>query len=100
MGNGVPTARYADFATDLKRPARIEGSLADKIQIFEKGQLIASHPVLEGRRQRSLLDGHRKRGRKCEIPMPPALYGDLVTCRPLDFYDAIGKRLAASGGMA
>lgn len=90
---------YSVPDTTQKRAVEVH-SLADKIQIFEKGQLIASHPVLEGRRQRSLLDGHRKRGRKCEIPMPPALYGDLVTCRPLDFYDAIGKRLAASGGMA
>ena len=86
---------------DTTRQRAVEvHSLADEIQIFEKTLLIASHPVLEGRRQRSLLPGHRKRGRKCEIPMPPALYGDLVTCRPLDFYDAIGKRLAASGAMA
>jgi len=31
--------------------------------------------------------------------MPFALYGDLVTCRPLEIYDAIGKRLAASGAV-
>ena len=86
---------------DTTRQRAVEvHSLADEIWIFERSLLIASHPVLEGRRQRSLLPGHRKHGRKCEIPMPLAPYGDLVTCRPLDVYDAIGKRLAASGGMA
>jgi transposase len=75
-------------------------SLADEIQIFERDLLIARHPMLEGRRQRSVLSGHRKHHRKCDIPPLPAVYGDLVTCRPLDVYDAIGKRLAASGGIA
>ncbi len=75
-------------------------SLADEIQIFEADLLIARHPMLEGRRQRSVLSGHRKHERKCENPTPPAIYGDLVTCRPLDIYDAIGKRLAALGTVA
>jgi len=75
-------------------------SLADEIQIFEGDLLIARHPMLAGRRQRSVLSGHRKQGRKCDHPMPFALYGDLVTCRPLEIYDAIGKRLAASGAVA
>lgn len=74
--------------------------LADEIQIFEGELLIARHRMLEGRRQRSVLSGHRKQGRKCENPTPPAIYGALVTSRPLDIYDAIGKRLAASGGVA
>jgi hypothetical protein len=56
--------------------------------------------MLEGRRQRSVLSGHRKLDRKCENTSPPKIIGDLVTCRPLDIYDAIGKRLAASGGVA
>jgi hypothetical protein len=75
-------------------------SLADEIQIFEGDLLIARHPMLEGRRQRSVLSGHRKLDRKCENTSPPKIIGDLVTCRPLDIYDAIGKRLAASGGVA
>jgi len=75
-------------------------SLADEIQIFEGDLLIARHPMLEGRRQRSVLSGHRKLDRKCENAAPSKIIGDLVTCRPLDIYDAIGKRLAASGGVA
>ena len=75
-------------------------SLADEIQIFEGDLLIARHPMLEGRRQRSVLSGHRRPNRKCDISTPPAIHGDLVTCRPLDIYAAIGKRLAASGEAA
>lgn len=75
-------------------------SLADEIQIFEGDLLIARHPMLEGRRQRSVLSGHRKHDRKAETLTPPKIYGDLVMCRPLDIYDAVGRRLAASGGAA
>jgi len=76
-------------------------SLADEIQIFENDRLIARHPMLEGRRQRSLLNGHRKQiGKRDDLPVMPAIYGEHVARRPLDIYDAIGKRLAASGGIA
>jgi transposase/DNA replication protein DnaC len=40
-------------------------ALADEIQIFETGQLIARHPVLEGRNQRSMLP--RRRGRRAPL---------------------------------
>lgn len=74
-------------------------SMADEIQIFEEDRLIARHPLLAGRRQRSLLDGHRLSARhKDHIAIPPALVGDLVVRRPRDFYAAVGQRLAASGG--
>lgn len=75
-------------------------SLADEIQIFEGDLLIARHPMLDGRRQRSVLSGHRRPNRKRDISIMPAIDGDLVTCRPLDIYAAIGKRLAASGEAA
>lgn len=75
-------------------------SLADEIHIFEGERLIARHPVLEGRRQRSVLSGHRRSVRTCDKSTSPVVYGDRVTCRPLDIYDAVGKRLAASGGVA
>lgn len=76
-------------------------SMADEIQIFEEDRLIARHPLLAGRRQRSLLDGHRRSARhKGHIAIPPGLVGDLVVRRPLDFYAAVGQRLAASGGGA
>jgi hypothetical protein len=75
-------------------------SLADEIHIFEGERLIARHPVLEGRRQRSVLSGHRRSVRTCDKSTSPVVYGDRVTCRPIDIYDAVGKRLAASGGVA
>jgi len=71
-------------------------SLADEIQIFEAGQLIARHPHLEGRRQRSLLSGHRVPNRRAdEIPIPHGFSGELVTSRPLAIYEAVGKSLAS-----
>ncbi|MEO7469186.1 MAG: IS21 family transposase [Sphingobium limneticum] len=76
-------------------------SLADEIQIFEDDRLIARHPLLEGRRQRSLLEGHRRQYRpKDENPIPHGFTGELVTRRSLDFYAAIGQQLAASGATA
>jgi transposase len=73
-------------------------SMADEIRIFEGDQLIASHPVLDGRRQRSLIEGHRlPTRRKGLAPIPPAFTGDLVALRPLDIYEAVGRRLAAGG---
>jgi transposase len=73
-------------------------SLADEIHIFEDDRLIARHPLLEGRRQRSLLEGHRRQYRpKDENPVPHGFTGEMVTRRSLDFYAAIGQRLAASG---
>jgi hypothetical protein len=35
-------------------------TLANEVQIFEDGTLIANHPVLDGRRQRRIAPGHRK----------------------------------------
>jgi transposase len=78
-------------------------TLAQEIRIFEDGVLIAVHPVLPGRRQYSLLPGHRKlvraaahrRGATQGTPLTRA--GEAVARRPLSFYDAVGKRLAGSG---
>jgi transposase len=76
-------------------------SLADEIRIFEKDRLIASHPLLDGRRQSSLLEGHRRQYRpKDESPIPHGFSGELVTRRSLDFYAAIGQQLAMSGAQA
>jgi transposase len=77
--------------------------LADAIRIFEDGTLIASHLPLEGRDQKRLDPAHRK------AIMPPRHWpgedtpviihraGDQVARRSLDFYDAVGRRLAAQG---
>lgn len=73
-------------------------SMADEIRIFEGDQLIATHALLDGRRQRSLLAGHRLSTRhKGHAPSPPILGGDLVALRPLGIYEAVGRRLAAVG---
>jgi hypothetical protein len=78
--------------------------LAQEIRIFEDGRLLAVHPVLEGRRQRSLLPGHRKFPRRPGTASPRTAgkaplsrAGDAVARRPLAFYDAVGKRLARAG---
>jgi hypothetical protein len=76
---------------------------ADEIRIFEAGALIASHAPLEGRDQRRLDPAHRK-------PLPPPRRrstdgeptvirraGDRVARRSLDFYEAVGRRLAGRG---
>lgn len=72
-------------------------SLADEIRIFEDDRLIARHPVLEGRRQRSLLDGHRRhRRRNDDLPLPHGFSGQQVARRSLDIYAAIGQQLAGA----
>lgn len=77
-------------------------TLAQEIRIFEDGRLIAVHPVLEGRRQRSLLPGHRKFPRRPSSSArtagraPFGRAGDAVARRPLAVYDAVAKRLAAA----
>jgi len=76
-------------------------SLADEICIFEDNRLIARHPLLEGRRQRSLLEGHRRQYRpKDENPIPHGFSGELVTCRSLDFYAAVAHQMATAGAGA
>jgi transposase len=76
-------------------------TLANEVQIFEDDALIAAHPVLEGRKQRRVAPGHRKMARIVERrrdgPILIARTGDVVTARPLDFYQAVGRRLACQG---
>jgi transposase len=78
-------------------------TLAREIRIFEDGALIAVHPALQGRRQRSLLPGHRKGPRLSQSGASAAAgtrltrTGQNVTRRALSFYEAVGKRLARSG---
>ena len=76
-------------------------TLADEVRIFEDGALIAAHPVLEGRNQRRVAPGHRKMGRIADRhrdkPILILRTGDVVAARPLDFYQAVGQRLARQG---
>jgi hypothetical protein len=79
--------------------------LADEIRIFEDGALVASHLPLEARGQKRLDPSHRKPASPCRRnprdPEPVTLTraGDRVVRRSLDFYDAVGRRLAALGGV-
>jgi transposase len=70
------------------------------VRLYEAGALLAVHPLLEGRYQRSLLPGHRSlhsgaarqtgRGQMITLTRP----GERVAQRPLSVYEAIGWRLA------
>ena len=71
-----------------------------EIRIFEDGQPIARHPVLQGKNQRLVDPSHRKRppSARHRGQMPPTLRPSLempVAQRPLAFYDAVARRLAA-----
>ena len=77
---------------------------ADEIRIFEDGVLIASHAPLEGRDQRRLDPTHRKillpsYRRRADSERVVRRTGDQVARRPLDFYDAVARRLAGQGGV-
>ena len=76
-------------------------TLADEVRIFEDGTLIAAHPVLEGRNQRRVAPGHRKMARIADPHRDKSVLilrtGDVVATRPLDFYQAVGRRLACQG---
>lgn len=75
--------------------------MADSIRIFEDGTLVASHVPLEGRDQKRLDPDHRKpmtpRRRRPTQGGPIVIHaaGHQVARRSLDFYDAVGRRLAA-----
>ena len=78
-------------------------ALADEIQIFEAGQLVARHPVLEGRNQRHVAPGHRKapalasrRHADTGQPIVIGRAGEVVARRSLDFYEAVALRLAGT----
>jgi len=74
--------------------------LPDLIRILDSGRLVASHPILEGRRQYRIDPGHRQGAaahslrRAHEDAIPIGRRGDHVARRSLAFYQAVGERLA------
>jgi transposase len=77
--------------------------LADVIRILDQGRLVATHPILEGRRRTSTDPSHRQgasrvQRRPQDDEVVIGRVGERVARRPLAFYQAVGNRLAASGG--
>ena len=80
--------------------------LAGEVRIYEGDALIAAHPVLEGSGQRRIAAGHRRLPPPANSDTPrhgapgtPAAGrpGEAVPRRPLEFYAAVGRRLAGQG---
>jgi len=74
--------------------------LPDKIRIIDLGQVIAEHPVLEGRRQYRIDPAHRtggsgaRRRHQAKDSITIGRIGEHVAVRPLAIYQAIGSQLA------
>jgi hypothetical protein len=91
---------YSVPDTTRRRVIEVQ-ALADEIQIYEAGQLIARHPVLDGRNQRRVAPGHRKapilahRRHAADEPIVIGA-GEVVARRSLDFYEAVALRLAGT----
>ena len=92
---------------DLTRKRAVEVQvLAGEVRIYEGDALVAAHPVLEGSGRRQIAAGHRRlpppanseTPRSGSPAVPPAVRpGDAVSKRPLEFYEAVGRRLAGGG---
>jgi transposase len=78
--------------------------LSDQIRILDQGRLVATHPVLEGRRQYRINPAHRQGAlvrssrRTAADDVFIGRVGEHVVRRSLSFYQAIGERLALAGG--
>ena len=76
--------------------------LPDTIRILDAGRLVATHPVLEGRRQHRIDPTHRQGGAARamrhghEDVIRIGRRGDHVARRSLAFYQAVGDRLAGA----
>ena len=95
---------YSVPDTTRRRPVEVH-STANEVRILEEGKIVAVHPVMDGRGQRRIIAGHRTTPAPANSQTPrngpaPGRSGDVVSLRPLEFYDAVGKRLAADGAAA
>jgi transposase len=66
-----------------------------EVRIFEEGQLIARHAVLEGKNRKRIEPGHRKAPPAKRADMLPVTPTMPILQRPLAFYGAVGERLAS-----
>ena len=69
---------------------------ARQVRIPGDGVLIAAHPLLGNGNRRSLDPAHRRRPPRAGEP-PPGAPEQAPAARPLDFYGAVGRRLAGAG---
>ncbi len=73
---------------------------AQEVRIFEQGELIARHAILEGRNERRVDPRHRRlvpcSGRESGSSRVPSPMEVLVSQRPLTFYDAVARRLSGA----
>lgn len=77
--------------------------LAEQVHIYDAGQLVAVHPLLEGHGERRVDEAHRRwpppgahPPSRTKLPVLAALepLGQRVAQRPLGVYEALGKVLA------
>lgn len=83
---------YSVPDTTRKRVLEVQNH-PHEVRIFEDGALVACHPVLEGKNQRRVDPSHRK---AVPIQRPPSR-GPGIARRSLEFYGAVGDRMAAQG---
>lgn len=84
--------QYSVPDTTRRRTLEVQHHVTE-LQIFEDGELIARHPVIEGKNQRRVDPSHRRAPPMRVSKQPSSPIG--VGRRPLDFYGAVGRRLAA-----
>lgn len=90
---------YYSVPDGTRRRALEVETTADQVRIHEDGRLIAVHAVMSGRRQRSVLSGHRHSPRRAalapERPGVRLLPGHAVATRSLGVYEQIARQLGA-----
>ena len=83
---------YSVPDTTRRRTLEVQHHVTE-LRIFEGGVEIARHPVIEGKNRRRVDPAHRK-APPVRVPKPKTSVG--VQRRPLDFYEAVGQRLAGA----
>lgn len=83
---------YSVPDTTRRRTLEVQHHVTE-LRIFEDGVEIARHPVIEGKNRRRIDPAHRKAA-PIRVPKPKPPVG--VQRRPLDFYEAVGQRLAGA----
>jgi hypothetical protein len=74
-------------------------STADQVRILEEQRVVAVHALLHGRRQRSVLPGHRqpvRSGYRADTPTLRLLPGHVVATRSLGVYEQIARQLGGT----